>query len=248
MLVEPSAQWEVIGPTPSGFRKTLAAGSASLMPNSSASKMAASIVQEIKMSDPVLPPREAITIVRAESNGPLYLLVGLIALGRSWPCVLDDHFVFASWASVHDDGDHAGPARRRPAGNFWRRAALARSSGIRQSPPRFRAGARLAGAAPSPDPALALGPNMSGPSQLKAATWGAIGGGVGAAIVAFALGGWVTGNAADDLVTPSIDAAALGQFGPTYDTLFSPPDYPTQLSHAALRWNQARWRARRRRP
>ena len=71
---------------------------------------------------------------------------------------------------------------------------------------------------------------MSGPSQLKAATWGAIGGGVGAAIVAFALGGWVTGNAADDVVTPSIDAAALGQFGPTYDTLFSPPDYPTQLS------------------
>ena len=33
------------------------------------------------MSDPVLPPREAITIVRSQSNGPLYLLVGLVALG-----------------------------------------------------------------------------------------------------------------------------------------------------------------------
>ena len=71
---------------------------------------------------------------------------------------------------------------------------------------------------------------MSVPSQLKAAVWGAIGGGVSAAIVALALGGWVTGNAADEVMTPSTDAVALGQFGPTYDTLFSPPDYPTLLS------------------
>ena len=49
-------------------------------------------------------------------------------------------------------------------------------------------------------------------------------------MVAFALGGWVTDNAADEVATPSIDAAAFGQFGPTYDTLFSPPDYPTLLS------------------
>ena len=33
------------------------------------------------MSDPVQPPRETVTIIRGESNGPLYLLVGLIALG-----------------------------------------------------------------------------------------------------------------------------------------------------------------------
>ena len=70
---------------------------------------------------------------------------------------------------------------------------------------------------------------MSVPSQLKAAMWGAIGGGVSATIVALALGGWVTGNSADEVMTPSIDAAALGQFGPTNDTLFSPPDYPTLL-------------------
>ena len=71
---------------------------------------------------------------------------------------------------------------------------------------------------------------MSVPSQLKAAAWGAIGGGVSAAIVALALGGWVTGNAADEVMTPAIGAATLGQFGPTNDTLFSPPDYPTPLS------------------
>jgi hypothetical protein len=71
---------------------------------------------------------------------------------------------------------------------------------------------------------------MSVPSQLKAAVWGAIGGGVSAAIVVFALGGWVMGNAADKVVAPSIAAAALDQFGPTYDTLFALPDYPTLLS------------------
>lgn len=71
---------------------------------------------------------------------------------------------------------------------------------------------------------------MSVPSQLKAAAWGAIGGGVSAAIVVFALGGWVIGNTADKAVAPSIDAAAFDQFGPTYDTLFALPDYPTLLS------------------
>ncbi len=71
---------------------------------------------------------------------------------------------------------------------------------------------------------------MSVPSQLKAAMLGAIGGGVSAAIVVFALGSWITGNAADTVAAPSIDAAALGEFGPTYDTLFAPPDYPTLLS------------------
>ncbi len=75
---------------------------------------------------------------------------------------------------------------------------------------------------------------MSGPSQLKSATWGAIGGVVGAAIVVFVLGGWVTGYAADEVVTPSADAAAIGQFGPTYDTLFALPDYPTALSAPAI--------------
>ena len=75
---------------------------------------------------------------------------------------------------------------------------------------------------------------MSVPSQLKAATWGAIGGAVGAAIAVFALGGWVTGNAADEVAAPSPDAVALGQFGPTYDTLFALPDYPTALSAPAI--------------
>ena len=70
---------------------------------------------------------------------------------------------------------------------------------------------------------------MSFPSQLKAAMWGAIGGGVSTAIVALALGGWVTGKA-NEVMTPSIHAAALHQFGPTNDTLFSPPDNPTLLS------------------
>jgi hypothetical protein len=71
---------------------------------------------------------------------------------------------------------------------------------------------------------------MSALSQLKAAAWGTIGGVIGAAIVVFALDGWVTGKAADEVVRPSADAVALGQFGPTTDTLFSPPDYPTLLS------------------
>jgi len=75
---------------------------------------------------------------------------------------------------------------------------------------------------------------MSVPSQLKAATWGAIGGGVSATIVVFALGGWVMGNAADVVVAPSIDAAAFDTFGPTYDTLFALPDYPTALSAPAI--------------
>ena len=64
--------------------------------------------------------------------------------------------------------------------------------------------------------------------------WGAIGGGVSSAIVALAVGGWVTGNAADEVMTPSADAVALGQFGPTYDTLFALPDYPTALSVPAI--------------
>ena len=75
---------------------------------------------------------------------------------------------------------------------------------------------------------------MSFPSQLKAATWGALGGGVSASVVVFALGGWVMGNAADEVVAPSIDAAAFGKFGPTYDTLFALPDYPTALSAPAI--------------
>jgi hypothetical protein len=33
------------------------------------------------MSDPAIPPRETVTVIRSESNGPLYLLVALIALG-----------------------------------------------------------------------------------------------------------------------------------------------------------------------
>ena len=42
------------------------------------------------------------------------------------------------------------------------------------------------------------------------------------------------GNAADEIVAPSTDAAALVQFGPTYDTLFALPDYPTALSAPAI--------------
>ena len=72
------------------------------------------------------------------------------------------------------------------------------------------------------------------PSQLKSATWGALGGVIGAAIVVLALDGWVTGNAANEVVAPSAGAAALGQFGPTIDTLFAPPDYPTALSAPAI--------------
>ena len=75
---------------------------------------------------------------------------------------------------------------------------------------------------------------MSVPSQLKSATWGALGGVVGAAIAVFVLGGWVTGHAADEVVTPSADAAVPGRFGPTYDTLFAQPDYPTALSAPAI--------------
>lgn len=71
---------------------------------------------------------------------------------------------------------------------------------------------------------------MSVSSQLRAATWGAIGGGVTAAIVVFALGGWTTGNAVDEVMVPSVDAAAFGKFGPTHDTLFAPPDFPTLLA------------------
>ena len=37
------------------------------------------------------------------------------------------------------------------------------------------------------------------------------------------------GNAADEVVAPAIDAAS-DQFGPTYDTFFSPPDNPTLLT------------------
>ena len=75
---------------------------------------------------------------------------------------------------------------------------------------------------------------MSVPSQVKAATWGAISGEVSAAIMAFAIGGWIIGNAADVVVAPSNDAAASIQFGPTYDTLFALPDYPTALSAPAI--------------
>ena len=74
---------------------------------------------------------------------------------------------------------------------------------------------------------------MSVPSQLKSATLGAIGGVAGAAIVAIALGDWATMSAVDRVATPTVDTMALGQFGPTYDTLFAPPVYPIQLAPPA---------------
>ena len=45
------------------------------------------------MSHPALRPREVITFIRGESNGPLYLLVGLIALGA----VGFGYWMFASY-------------------------------------------------------------------------------------------------------------------------------------------------------
>jgi len=45
------------------------------------------------MSNPALPPHEAITFIRRESNGPLYLVVGLIALGA----VGFGYWMFASY-------------------------------------------------------------------------------------------------------------------------------------------------------
>ena len=74
-------RWEVIRPTLSAFRRTSRHRQRRRPPDSEVSEEAASIVQEIDMSDPVLPAREAVTIIRSQSNGPLYLLVGLIALG-----------------------------------------------------------------------------------------------------------------------------------------------------------------------
>lgn len=65
------------------------------------------------MSDPVLPPRESITIVRGESNGPLYLLVGLIALGAVgiayWVATSDWHPGPASTTTVIMAAPTAGP-------------------------------------------------------------------------------------------------------------------------------------------
>ena len=66
------------------------------------------------MSDPVLPPREAVTIIRSQSNGPLYLLVGLIALGAVgiayWMTASYWHFGPASTTTVIMAAPTAGPA------------------------------------------------------------------------------------------------------------------------------------------
>jgi hypothetical protein len=66
------------------------------------------------MSDPVLPPRETVTIIRGESNGPLYLLVGLIALGAVgiayWMTTSHWHPGPASTTTVIMSAPTAGPA------------------------------------------------------------------------------------------------------------------------------------------
>jgi len=66
------------------------------------------------MSDPVLPPRESVTIIRGESNGPLYLLVALIALGASgiayWMTTSPWHPGLASTTTVIVSAPTAGPA------------------------------------------------------------------------------------------------------------------------------------------
>ena len=98
------------------------------------------------MSDPVLPPRETITIIRGESNGPLYLLVGLIALGAVgiayWMTTSHWHPGPASTTTVIMSAPTAGPAATsgdvrhspdRPASdNRPRDSAPARAS---QAPP-----------------------------------------------------------------------------------------------------------------
>jgi hypothetical protein len=66
------------------------------------------------MSEPVQPPRKTITIIRGESNGPLYLLVGLIALGAvgvvGWMSASYWHFGPASTTTVIMSAPTAGPA------------------------------------------------------------------------------------------------------------------------------------------
>ena len=66
------------------------------------------------MSDPALPPREAVTIIRSQSNGPLYLLVGLIALGAIgvvyWVATSHWHLGPASTTTVIMAAPTAGPA------------------------------------------------------------------------------------------------------------------------------------------
>ena len=141
-------------PTLSGFRMTSRCShTASLMANSLASEAAASMVQETDMSDRVLPPREAIMIIRSQSNSLLYLLMGLIALGAVgiayW--MIASHSGPTSTTTVIMSAPTAGPA--------------ATSGDVRHSPdrpapdnrPRDSAPAQLAGAVPGPDPALALG-------------------------------------------------------------------------------------------
>ena len=71
---------------------------------------------------------------------------------------------------------------------------------------------------------------MRVPSNLKPVAWGAAGGVIGLAIVGFTLAGWVTGNDTHTMVPPSAGASVVRQFGPTHDTLFAPPDYPSRLS------------------
>ena len=70
---------------------------------------------------------------------------------------------------------------------------------------------------------------MPVPSNAKTVAWAAAGGLLGVAIVGFTLGGWVAGKGTHRIVTLPAGTSVVRQFGPTHDTLFAPPDNPTQL-------------------
>jgi hypothetical protein len=95
------------------------------------------------MSDPVQPPRETVTIIRGESNGPLYLLVGLVALvavgAVYWMAESYRHPGPASTTTVIMSAPTAGPA--------------ARPGDARRPPDRPASDHRPRDSAPAPAPA-----------------------------------------------------------------------------------------------
>ena len=55
---------------------------------------------------------------------------------------------------------------------------------------------------------------MATPEWVKPAAWGLVGGAIGAMIVGFVWGGWVTGGTADEMVSAGAESAIVQAFTP----------------------------------
>ncbi len=79
---------------------------------------------------------------------------------------------------------------------------------------------------------------MKIPEWVKPAAWGVVGGAVGAMIVGFTVGGWVTGGTAAEMETASAKSAIVQTFAPLCVTEAQKTPEKIEALEKERRWDQ----------